>query len=227
MKQFLSAAAVALAVVAANQSAAQTITLLHRAVGNDNMLIAEFLILDDASMVNAPDEYGWTPLHGAVQLNNLPMAQLLIDNGAAVNVKYNDGDTPLHRAVIEDNWRVKTYGYGDLSVAQILIENGADLIAGGADVNAKALRGWTPLHIAAALSVSPDIVKLLIDNGADVNAEARLAWTPLRFAARNGNFPIAQLLIENGADVDVPSLVLARDNPAMLRLLEDNRRQLW
>ena len=30
---------------------------------------------------------------------------------------------------------------------------------------------------------------------------------------------MAKLLIDNGADVDVPSLVLARGNPAMERLL--------
>ena len=69
---------------------------------------------------------------------------------------------------------------------------------------------------------SPDIVQLLIDNDADVNAKALRSWTPLHYAARNGNLPIAQLLIAEGADVDILSLRLARDNPAMRRLLEDN-----
>ena len=84
MKHFLSAAAVALAVVAANQSAAQ-------------------------------DRSFTLSLYYAVESNNLPVAQLLIDNGADVNAKNGDGRTPLRIA----------QGYGNFSMAELLIENGA------------------------------------------------------------------------------------------------------
>ena len=51
------------------------------------------------------------------------------------------------------------------------------LIAEGADVNAKNVDGWTPLHSAAA--GRKEIAELLIANGADVNAKDDKGRTPL------------------------------------------------
>ncbi len=43
----------------------------------------------------AKNEYGWTDLHYAVQLNLREVVALLIEKGADVNARDNDGDTPL------------------------------------------------------------------------------------------------------------------------------------
>ncbi len=45
--------------------------------------------------VNAKDDDGWTPLHGAAQGGHKEIAEILIANGADVNAKNEDGDTPL------------------------------------------------------------------------------------------------------------------------------------
>ncbi len=70
------------------------------------------------------------------------------------------------------------------------------LIASGADVNARAKDGRTPLHWACAFNV-PDAVPLLLAAGAKVDARDEDGDTPL-FTASG---PIAALLIAAGADV--------------------------
>jgi ankyrin repeat protein len=75
-------------------------------------------------------------------------------------------------------------------------------LAGGADVNAKNVDGWTPLH-EAAFGGRKEIVELLISNGADVNAKHDgFGTTPLHRAAYRGHKEIVELLIGKGADVN-------------------------
>jgi len=52
-------------------------------------------------------------------------------------------------------------------------------LAAGTDVNAKASRGWTPLHSVA----TKEVAELLIANGADVNAKSDADRAPLSGAA--------------------------------------------
>ena len=60
----------------------------------------------------------------------------------------------------------------------------AILLAGGAEVNAKSRRGWTPLHEAFA-SGRTALVEMLLANKADINAKDNLGLTPLDVAAAN------------------------------------------
>ena len=46
-----------------------------------------------------------------------------------------------------------------------------ELIASGADVDARDERGWTPLMRAAAYNGDPDIIKALLNAGADAKAK--------------------------------------------------------
>ena len=71
-------------------------------------------------------------------------------------------------------------------------------LAAGTDVNAKASRGWTPLHSVA----TKEIAELLITKGADVNAKDKIGGTPLHLAAHSGQKEIVELLIASGADVN-------------------------
>jgi ankyrin repeat protein len=75
------------------------------------------------------------------------------------------------------------------------------LITEGADVNANARNGFTPLH-RAAYQGHKEIAELLIANGADVNAKRDNGSTPLHKAAENGQKEIAELLIAEGADMN-------------------------
>ena len=66
------------------------------------------------------------------------------------------------------------------------------------DVNAKASRGWTPLHSVA----TKKIAELLITKGADVNAKDKIGGTPLHLAAHSGQEEIVELLIASGANMN-------------------------
>ena len=79
--------------------------------------------------------------------------------GVDVNVIYK-GQTPLHLAA---TFRTPSIGNQRKEIVELLI-------AAGADVNAKADNGSTPLHKAAS-GGHKEIVELLIAKGADVNVK--------------------------------------------------------
>ena len=93
-----------------------------------------------------------------------------------------------------DNTLRQAISNNNLAVAEQVIKNGAD-------VNAKAWAGDTPLHMAVNHG-NADITLLLIKNGADVNAKNWAGNTPLHNATKHGNTDMAGLLIKNGADVN-------------------------
>jgi len=72
------------------------------------------------------------------------------------------------------------------------------LLDSGADVNALAARGETPLHWAAN-EPNTEIIALLLAKGANVNATNNNGWTPLFGAVLHGNRAIAELLLAKGA----------------------------
>ena len=84
--------------------------------------------------------------------------------------------------------------HGHNEIAELLIENGAD-------VSAKSLEGLTPLHFAA-LAGHKEIAELLIAKGAEVNAKDGDGWTPLYYPAAKGHKEIVELLIGKGADLN-------------------------
>lgn len=93
-----------------------------------------------------------------------------------------DGVTVLHKAL-------HIYSLNRLEIVQ-------QLIAAGADVNAAAKDGRTPLHWACAFNF-PQAVPLLLRAGAKVDARNEDGETPLFSASPE----IAALLIAAGADV--------------------------
>lgn len=78
-----------------------------------------------------------------------------------------------------------------------------NLIAQGADVNARDAEGRTPLAYAARAN-DAEAINSLIGAGADVNARDcdRLGWTPLINAVHKYNAAAGRLLVERGADVN-------------------------
>ena len=71
-------------------------TLLHSASKSGNMELVRLLIQEGAD-VNAQDEDGESPLHGAMaRSDNYDVARTLIENGADLASKAVDGKTPFH-----------------------------------------------------------------------------------------------------------------------------------
>ncbi len=71
-------------------------TLLHSASKSGNMELVRLLIREGAD-VNAQDEDGESPLHGAMaRSDNYNVARTLIENGADLSSKAVDGKTPFH-----------------------------------------------------------------------------------------------------------------------------------
>ena len=124
---------------------------------------------------------------------------------------------------------------GHLSIALLLLENGANGENGG-----KACQ--TGLYIASSRGYI-EIVRILIDRGADISAQCddrdndrewRVKWTPLHVASKNGRLEIARILLENGADVNYqgdrcrcPLNIASRSGHAdLVRLLLDHGADL-
>lgn len=76
------------------------------------------------------------------------------------------------------------------------------LLQSGADVNAAAVDGTTPLHWAVRAE-NPEMVDLLIQAKANVRAADRYGVTPLYLACSLANAPLAERLLSVGADPNV------------------------
>jgi ankyrin repeat protein len=186
-------------------------------------------------VVNTIANDGTTPLHQAVQRDDLQIVDRLIRSGADARAANRYGVTPLYIACMN----------GHAGIVERLLGAGADpntampdgetvlmtaartgnvdvvktLLARGADVRARERsRGQTALMWAAAEN-NAGVIKALIDAGADMNERSRGgSFTPYLFAVRAGHIDASRTLIEAGAKVDetlpdgTSALVLATIN---------------
>ena len=81
---------------------------------------------------------------------------------------------------------------GDLKVAQLLLDNGAD-------INAQDFNGYTPLILAVKMR-NLELVTFVVTHGADVNLANKDGVTPLHQAAFSGNEAVVDFLLKAKAD---------------------------
>ncbi len=95
------------------------------------------------------------------------------------------------------------FAFGNENVRKV-----AELIAKGANVNARIEDGNTVLmtHIIAFGDI--DTCRFLLENGANVNAKNKDCETALMIAADRGRTEICALLIEHNANVNARDLVI-------------------
>ncbi|KAL1436839.1 hypothetical protein MTO96_049239 [Rhipicephalus appendiculatus] len=126
---------------------------------------------------------GDAALLDAAKKGNLARVMKLVTT-ENINCRDSQGrnSTPLHLAA----------GYNNLEVAELLLENGAD-------VNAQDKGGLIPLHNASSYG-HLDIAALLIKYNTVVNATDRWGFTPLHEAAQKGRTQLCALLLAHGAD---------------------------
>jgi len=90
-----------------------------------------------------------------------------------------------------------------------------DLLARGADINARAETGLTALLIAI-VEHHPDIAQLLIEKGADVNVANSVGLTPLFAAMSQRDDEMVQRLKKAGAKTGLDATPAAPKHPSGL-----------
>ena len=126
--------------------------LILSLISNDMKSFTE--LISQGALINIPNYLGETPLHIAVQKNNLEAVLILInsDKNLDINSQNKKGETPLHLA----------FKKTEKKIIEILINKGAE-------INIKNNLGQTPVHNACINKFNDEkILKLLKKNNADI-----------------------------------------------------------
>jgi uncharacterized protein len=125
----------------------------------------------------SPD--GWPPLHLAAYFGHGDAVDALLEARADVRAysTNDEGNTALHAALA---------GRRDHRIV-------SRLLASGADVNARAAGGYTPLHIAA-FHDDVGVIETLLAHGAAADAREDQGRTPLAIAEDQGQKQVVRRL---------------------------------
>ncbi len=125
------------------------------------------------------------PIHMAAAAGNENKVKNLINSGVSVNQIdiFFFNWTPLHHAAY----------WGEISVVKLLIDKGAN-------VDAKAKQGSTPLMVALE-NGKTEVAKMLIEYNADIEAVKNDGYSPLHAAVYYPD--IVEILVNEGLDVNV------------------------
>ena len=161
-------------------------SLLHSASQSGNIDLVQLLIQEGAD-VNAKDEDGDSPLHGAMAIgDNYDIARIMIENGADCSDQAVDGRTPLHN-IFND------------TISHVLMRN--DWIQHMLPDS----EGMSITHYLAWSSKStPEIFQRgHLYNGSDLLSPDNLGRTCLHFATSRGNLGVLSYLMRQVSLQDV------------------------
>nr|CAH7769166.1 unnamed protein product [Callosobruchus chinensis] len=181
---------------------------------NLSLELIKCLINQPGLDVNVRGLNGKTPLHCAIEFDELSMVDLLLTK-KNINpfVEDNEGKTSLDYAKEEKKAEIlkalisNKYGSEQdslLHLAAMIGEVNAVryLIGKGIDVNVRNALHHTPLHLAAGIGHA-EVVKILIREGnAEIDVFDARNQTPMHYAVNNKKLEIVKLLLELGADVN-------------------------
>ena len=154
---------------------------IHAAVRTGDAEKVETALKSGAD-VNAPDNWGRTPLIVALQQGKAQVVEMLINRGANVAATDAWGRTPLLVATQLKN----------TAAIRLLLEKQSD-------VNAANKNDITPL-IAAAQTGNQEAAAMLLGAEAAPEREDNLGWTALMWAAYRKDDAMVKLLLDKGAD---------------------------
>ena len=191
------------------------LTPLHYAARHGHVDVAQELLKAGAEL-DAKEANGIWPLLMAVSNNNMPMAHFLIEQDALINDQDWYGRSPLWEAVNVRNLYLHNGTFEHNIDRDAVLEVIKELIAKGADVNARTketppfrhyllaitgslewvdFTGQTPF-LTAALAGDVTTMKLLLENKADPHIYTFEGTTPL-MAAAGVNWVISQTFTES------------------------------
>ncbi|XP_044595982.1 putative ankyrin repeat protein RF_0381 [Cotesia glomerata] len=183
------------------------ITLLHKAVGDNNYKEAKNLI-NLGENVNSichypPKKYknntNCTALHLAVSKGNKKIVELLLKNNADINIEANclDSDEDPKYSVVQEYFNrtplLLAIAQENKEIVELLIKNNAD-------VNLKTSNGESALGLALK-SNNKELIEMLLTAGVDINLHSENV-TSLHWAVANNNYAVAEYLINHGSDVN-------------------------
>jgi ankyrin repeat protein len=208
----------------------KTTPLRAATLGNDTETIG--MLIEAGVDVNAADLPGITPLMMAAGWNgNARAVQMLLAKGA--NAK------AVSRPVMGLPAKNGASEFGSLTALLMAAPFGPpdlirNLLDAGSDVNAKDVRGMTPLMLAVAADhQDPAIVKLLLERGADPALKNNIGDSAGDWA-RRAAFPEGMKLLKTGAapaetKQEEPAAVAARPEvkPALQKTLGLIEKSSW
>ena len=199
---------------------------MHYACLNDEAWIVRACIaFNDKKDMNAPDEFGSTPLHYACIRAHVDVVKLLLESGAQPSLYHkNDhrGDIPIDRAINDGRFdTVKLLlSYHEKDKKRALENLGGAfrtvarkqnlemvqlfLSACGADIvhSRDSDDGRTALHKSCWESDDTEVLEFLLESGAKVNAVDTNGLTPLFYAINYDRLECTKVLLAAGAAVN-------------------------
>lgn len=151
--------------------------------------------------------YSWTDENGVKHYSNVAPAQKVEEIEEIEEIQANKSDaTPTTKQGREIKKRLQkpVSESTDKSMSLWMAANSGrleeveQLLSEGADINARAGNGMTPL-ILASWNGHTKVVELLLRKGADVNAKTNIGSTALKLATERGHKKIIALLRKYGA----------------------------
>lgn len=195
-------------------------TPLMLALRDQHLQVADFLIAAGAKL-DTTDKCGWTLLHTAADIGDLPMIQRLLGLGCDVDARTVYGESVFHRAVWSGNIDIVDEllrrQVNHAKIPNAIGQYCTHLASSNGDL--KMLQKLDELEVqyqtpcfagrnaaaAAAASGHWELLQFLRDRGEDLEFKDTDGYTPIRFAALQGYPSTVNFLLQLRRDEDLNS----------------------
>lgn len=181
----------------------RNMTALHWAVELAEIELAQCILRQRQTDVDAKTDSEYTALHRASHMGRCDLVKALLDRGASIDAKDKEGHTPVVIAELyeqSDVFDLLNCSAELIKVAKLNRKKKPEnllkkLLDSGASVNATDAAGMSALCHAINHDNSA-VVKHLLKNGADCYTKSKLDQTPLHLATLRNNFNLCKLIVD-------------------------------